>query len=176
MYRGFLDFSRTHPSAKKHGLSPPLLTFFPSLSAQPWRRRPSSASLPFLPRQRQGDRRWCSAAAASSLLRLGGQRRPWGKAGALLLVLSPRALGTVDGRRWPPASLAPSAASSIYSVCIHVLQVLQETLAVWARGRGGLASTQSPAVVPFSSVDALAGGSSGGYQVVAPLSIVWAIR
>jgi len=58
-------------------------------------------------------------------------------------------------RRCPPASLAPSAASSLCSVCVHVLQVLQETLAACARGRGGPASSQPPAAVPFSSVDAL---------------------
>ena len=58
-------------------------------------------------------------------------------------------------RRCPPASLAPGAASSLCSVCVHVLQVLQETLAACARGRGGPASSQPPAAVPFSSVDAL---------------------
>ena len=57
--------------------------------------------------------------------------------------------------RCPPASLAPGAASSLCSVCVHVLQVLQETLAACARGRGGPASSQPPAAVPFSSVDAL---------------------
>ena len=57
-------------------------------------------------------------------------------------------------RRCPPASLAPGAASSLCSVCVHVLQVLQETLAACARGRGGPASTQPPAAVPFSSVEA----------------------
>ena len=79
-------------------------------------------------------------------------------------------------RRCPPASLAPGAASSLCSVCVHVLQVLQETLAACARGRGGPASTQPPAAVPFSSVDALASDSSGDWQVVVPPATAWATR
>ena len=87
----------------------------------------------------------------------------------------PFPLATVP-RRCPPTSLALGAASSLCSVCVHVLQVLQETLAACARGRGGPASTQPPAAVPFSSVDALASDSSGDWQVVVPPATAWATR
>ena len=107
---------------------------------------------------RTGQRRLAQAGAAA--------------AGALLLLLSPRDWPW----RCPPASLAPDAASSLCSVCVHVLQVLQETLAACARGRGGPTSSQPPAAVPSSSVDALASDSSGDWQVVVPPATAWPTR
>jgi hypothetical protein len=103
------------------------------------------------------------------------RRRRLSQAGVVVASSSSSLLATRP-HRWPPASLAAGAASSFYSVCLHAMQVLQETLAACAMGRGGSALTQPPAAAPLSDVDALASYSSGDYQVVVPPPTVWPTR